>query len=153
MKTHGFVCFSCRKVVVMGCSVFFFGWEIRWSSKALTHFFFEIFAQKVGMLPTRNDFRGSNPQKTETFLTEHVDLAWSQEIQAVSPFHPENLDHFSLFNIEHGAVFTVFWLATLATAQVVQEQTHWMQHLELLKQSFDRLEEAHEESVWQMRLG
>ena len=76
MKSHGFVCFSCTKVVVMVVRFSFLGGRSDDHQKPWLNFFFEFFAQKVGMLPTRNDFRGSKPQKTETFPTEHVDLAW-----------------------------------------------------------------------------
>eukprot|EP00435_Cladocopium_sp_Y103_P009180 s1849_g2.t1 len=44
-------------------------------------------------------------------------------------------------------------LLTEPKPAVVQDQTRWMQHLDMLKRSFEHLEEAHEESIWQMSLG
>lgn len=80
------------------------------------------------------------------------DLLISPQKAMVRGWHCED-DHFEVRVWTSSPLKRSPELLTEPKPVVVQEQTHWMQHLELLKQSFDRLEEAHEESVWQMRLG
>ena len=151
--------FLLHKSSGYGCLAFFFRWEIRWSSKALTQFFVEFFAWNVTY---KNDFCRSKPQNTETLLTEQVDLTWfipPGDEKAVSPaFHPEKLEPLqpetsNRSPFHPNELVDSPWYQMISTdLQVVRDQTRWMHHLQLLTQSFDRLEEAHEESIWQMRL-